>query len=60
MADQPVPMPGTARSCIPHAAERLLEWLHGWVVTVDHKKLGILYVVVCRCSSWLSAVLRRC
>ena len=23
----------------------MLEWLHGWVVTVDHKKLGILYVV---------------
>ena len=23
----------------------LLEWLHSWVVTVDHKKLGILYIV---------------
>ena len=23
----------------------MLEWLHGWVVTVDHKRLGILYVV---------------
>ena len=23
----------------------MLEWLHGWVVTADHKKLGILYVV---------------
>jgi len=22
-----------------------LEWLHGWVVTVDHKRLGILYVL---------------
>lgn len=21
------------------------EWLHGWVVTVDHKRLGILYVI---------------
>jgi cytochrome c oxidase subunit 1 len=21
------------------------EWLHGWVVTVDHKRLGILYVL---------------
>src|SRR6202041_1048584 len=21
------------------------EWLHGWVTTVDHKKLGILYIV---------------
>jgi cytochrome c oxidase subunit 1 len=23
----------------------VLEWLHGWVVTVDHKRLGILYVL---------------
>jgi cytochrome c oxidase subunit 1 len=23
----------------------MLEWLHGWVVTVDHKRLGILYMV---------------
>lgn len=22
-----------------------LEWLHGWVVTVDHKRLGILYMI---------------
>ena len=22
-----------------------LEWLHGWVVTVDHKRLGILYIL---------------
>ena len=25
----------------------MLEWLHSWVVTVDHKRLGILYVVYC-------------
>jgi cytochrome c oxidase subunit 1 len=23
----------------------ITEWLHGWVVTVDHKKLGILYIL---------------
>src|ERR1700736_715593 len=23
----------------------LLEWLHGWVTTVDHKRLGILYIL---------------
>jgi cytochrome c oxidase subunit 1 len=22
-----------------------LEWLHGWVITVDHKRLGILYMI---------------
>jgi cytochrome c oxidase subunit I len=22
-----------------------LEWLHGWVITVDHKRLGILYIL---------------
>src|SRR5258705_5734825 len=29
------------------ASERgtFLEWLHGWVVTVDHKRLGILYIL---------------
>jgi cytochrome c oxidase subunit 1 len=44
MADQSLPVPG------PLDAERsgnaaFLEWLHTWVVTVDHKKLGILYIV---------------
>ena len=29
----------------PSRGAALLEWLHSWVVTVDHKKLGILYVV---------------
>src|SRR5262245_15604955 len=43
MADQTLPIPGSLG-----AEERrvgMLEWLHSWVVTVDHKKLGILYVV---------------
>ncbi len=43
MADQTLPIPGSLD------AERqrvgMLEWLHSWVVTVDHKKLGILYIV---------------
>ena len=32
--------------CTPQLAdETFLERLHDWVVTVDHKKLGILYVL---------------
>src|SRR6202167_3186926 len=27
------------------ATRSISEWLHGWVVTVDHKKLGIMYIV---------------
>ena len=47
MADaDPFPISGSLR-CPPARARRRswLEWLHGWVVTVDHKKLGILYIV---------------
>ena len=44
MADQTYPYPGTLDTT-PSRGARLLEWLHSWVVTVDHKKLGILYVV---------------
>jgi len=29
----------------PSSAEALQQWLHEWVVTVDHKRLGILYIV---------------
>jgi cytochrome c oxidase subunit 1 len=46
MSDYPLPVshvvdPSTS------ASERstLLEKLHGWVVTVDHKRLGILYIL---------------
>ena len=29
----------------PHAAQgTYLEVMHSWIVTVDHKKLGILYI----------------
>ncbi|MBT9330954.1 cytochrome c oxidase subunit I [Paracidobacterium acidisoli] len=46
MADQTLPISGSVDVTPPHAAAgTFLERLHGWVVTVDHKKLGILYVV---------------
>src|SRR3984885_6199931 len=46
MADQTIPIAGTL-DVTPQRSSRalLLEWLHGWVVTVDHKRLGILYLV---------------
>jgi cytochrome c oxidase subunit I len=44
MADQTFPIPGTLDESRSRGAA-LLEWLHSWVVTVDHKKLGILYIV---------------
>ncbi|MGB6692858.1 MAG: cytochrome c oxidase subunit I [Terracidiphilus sp.] len=43
MADQTFPLPGTLDASRSRGAA-LLEWLHSWVVTVDHKKLGILYI----------------
>jgi cytochrome c oxidase subunit 1 len=27
-------------------AQPLVDWLHGWVTTVDHKRLGILYILL--------------
>jgi cytochrome c oxidase subunit 1 len=44
MADQTLPIPGALDEPRSRGAG-FLEWLHSWVVTVDHKKLGILYVV---------------
>jgi cytochrome c oxidase subunit I len=44
MADQTYPIPGTLEAPRSRGAA-FLEWLHSWVVTVDHKKLGILYIV---------------
>jgi cytochrome c oxidase subunit 1 len=43
MADQTLPIPGSLDAAQPRVG--MLEWLHSWVVTVDHKKLGILYIV---------------
>jgi cytochrome c oxidase subunit I len=44
MADQTLPIPASFPEAYPQRGT-WLEWLHSWVVTVDHKKLGILYVV---------------
>ncbi len=46
MADQSLPISGTIDvTPQPRSRAAWLEWLHGWVVTVDHKRLGILYVL---------------
>ncbi|MGD0911662.1 MAG: cytochrome c oxidase subunit I [Terracidiphilus sp.] len=44
MADQTFPIPDSLDRS-PSRSAALLEWLHSWVVTVDHKRLGILYIV---------------
>jgi len=44
MADQALPIPGSLETPQSRGAT-FLEWLHSWVVTVDHKKLGVLYIV---------------
>jgi len=44
MAVQTLPIPGALGARRSRGAA-LLEWLHSWVVTVDHKKLGVLYIV---------------
>jgi cytochrome c oxidase subunit 1 len=36
------PLVGTASL---EAVQPLFDWLHGWITTVDHKRLGILYIV---------------
>jgi cytochrome c oxidase subunit 1 len=46
MADQTYPIAGSLD--VTPTVERpqpWLEWLHGWIVTVDHKRLGILYIL---------------
>jgi len=46
MADQTFPIGGTLDLTPPRVAkETFLEWIHGWVTTVDHKRLGILYLL---------------
>ena len=47
MADQPFPIAGALDVTPAREQERMTvgEWLHGWIVTVDHKRLGILYIV---------------
>src|ERR1700690_3512446 len=46
MADQSIPIPGSFNAAAPRQPlDTFLERLQGWVFTVDHKKLGIMYVV---------------
>src|SRR5215467_338142 len=43
MASDSLPIPGAIT--LPRGAERTwLETLHEWVITVDHKKLGLMYI----------------
>ena len=46
MADQTLPI-GGALDVTPQKAEKqtFLEWMSEWFITVDHKKLGILYIL---------------
>ena len=50
MADSTLPIPGSIPGSLdvtspPEAKGTFLEYLHSWVITVDHKRLGILYVL---------------
>jgi cytochrome c oxidase subunit I len=46
MGENSLPLPGSIDAAQPRTATRtVLENLHEWVVTVDHKRLGILYVL---------------
>ena len=45
MADASLPI-GSLDLTPPRVAEGTFrEWLHGWLITVDHKRLGILYIL---------------
>jgi cytochrome c oxidase subunit I len=46
MSSNSLPIPDAIDSTKPTSGEaRMLETLHEWVITVDHKKLGIMYIV---------------
>ena len=46
MADSTYPIPGSLNAAPPRWSQAaILEWLNSWVITVDHKKLGILYML---------------
>ncbi len=50
MAGSSIPMPGGLEGALDVTRPRgfhgtTLEWLHDWVITVDHKKIGILYIL---------------
>ena len=42
MSTQSISLPGTVKAQRP-----LVEQLHQWVTTVDHKRLGLLYIFLC-------------
>ncbi len=45
MADQTFPIGGTLDLTPPRVARKtFLEWMHEWVTTVDHKRIGLLYI----------------
>jgi cytochrome c oxidase subunit I len=46
MSENTLPLTGSVDITSSSGARRtFFEWLHEWVVTVDHKRLGILYIV---------------
>src|SRR5579862_5807714 len=46
MSDYPLPHPELIETIVSDGSKRTLtERLHSWVVTVDHKRLGILYIL---------------
>ncbi|MGC2231949.1 MAG: cbb3-type cytochrome c oxidase subunit I, partial [Candidatus Acidiferrum sp.] len=46
MSENSLPLAGSIDvTSSGRSAATFLEWLHEWVVTVDHKRLGILYIV---------------
>ncbi len=46
MSDYSLPNPGTIEAVVSDEPRgTLLETLHEWVITVDHKRLGILYIL---------------
>ena len=44
MSDYPIHI-GETLEAASEPRQTLLDWLQGWVTTVDHKRLGILYIV---------------
>jgi cytochrome c oxidase subunit 1 len=47
MADRTLPIHGALDLTPPREREgTILDTLHDWVVTVDHKKLGIMYMIL--------------
>ena len=44
MSDYPIHI-GETLEAVSEPRQTLLDWLQGWVTTVDHKRLGILYIV---------------